>query len=168
MRRAAMFLVLCSGCGSSAPTSPGQGSSGIECPSAPCATTERCCAAPSAPQVFTCASACVTAADDLACLQPSDCSGAAPTCCVTAVLSGTGLATSSTCHVQSLGTACTATASCPSSVTALCDVTEVGPLCAAAADCAAGQSCCSLTLGGTTFSGCVASELATLGALRCL
>jgi hypothetical protein len=141
---------------------------GIDCPTAPCNTGEQCCAVPASTQLFACAAACPAPVDELACLRPSDCGGTTPTCCATAALTGTGLVTATTCKLESVGTACVAAASCPASLTASCGAAEAGPLCSTAADCTAGNSCCSVTISGAAFFGCVTSDLATLGGLSCL
>jgi len=145
----------------------GGAGSGIDCPTAPCASGDRCCASPGSSQVFACAAACASTADDLGCLKPSDCSGATPTCCATAVLAGTGLVTASTCTARSVTTQCTEKSACTSVVSASCGNTEIVPLCAVAADCVSGTSCCDLTISGSTYSGCVSSGLAMFGGLTC-
>jgi hypothetical protein len=136
---------------------PADSGTGVNCPDTPCSNGEVCCADPTANPMVACAATC-DPSDNVACLQPSDCSGDTPVCCVDAVMTSQGLS----CTISTSSSQCTTGAACPSNVSMNCGE-ETFPMCNSSADCASDDSCCPLPMRGLTVRGCVSSSYHFMG-----
>jgi hypothetical protein len=152
-------------------TTDGGGATTIDCPSMPCTGGASCCAQLTGDAGFVCSNSCAST-NTLDCLKPSDCSGT-NVCCATAVIDDpTGTVPSCIqAGAKSATTACVAQSKCPGNIAVSCDATDVVQLCNTSADCAGQKGgytdCCQVTLGGSTFSGCVTSLIAGFAGLKC-
>ncbi len=71
------------------------------------------------------------------------------------------------CDVQSVSTQCTTKAACHSSIALSCTATDTVPMCTTGTDCAAGDECCTVSVGGQNMQGCVSTMIADLAKLTC-
>jgi hypothetical protein len=152
---------------SEASTGGETGSSTVDCPTAPCGTGLGCCAQLTGDAGFKCKASCT---DTIDCLKPSDCSGATPICCATAVVDDpTG--TFPTCvetGTKSVTTVCSSAAACPSDLSESCMATDVLRACSSPTDCkeAGYTACCGVPVDGTTVNACL-PEIAS-AFLKCM
>jgi hypothetical protein len=152
---------------SEASTADGTGSSTVGCPVDPCGTGLGCCAQLTGDAGFKCKASCT---DTIDCLKPSDCSGATPICCATAVVDDpTG--TFPTCvetGTKSVTTVCSSAAACPSDLSESCMATDVLRACSSPTDCkeAGYTACCGVPVDGTTVNACL-PEIAS-AFLKCM
>ena len=149
---------------SSSGSSSGSNDAGSTCPAVACPGSEVCCA-DLATDTAVCNASC-PAADTIACVGPSDCSGSTPDCCATDVLDGMDAGESFPhCYTASLTTTCVA--KCVSSIQISCNATETLHVCQANADCSgdtANPNCCVVA----GYHVCVSNLLKGLGGLSCL
>ena len=133
-----------------------------------CTVDKVCCAMPGATTTFACmAPAACPQADQISCDGPDECGGATPTCC--GVYAGNGTGTYPQCGVATLGTSCTATASCPTHLETSCTDTTKVQLCHIKADCtdATNNQCCTFTSNGAALTFCIDSFTASAGGAVC-
>lgn len=140
---------------SSSSSSGNSGSGGILCPTAPCTSTETCCADPTGKTVA-CQPNC-SSKDVLTCLRPSDCPG--QDCCATVNVAGQA----PNCTAQWMSTKCE---TCTTQISFTCQGTDTLHLCEAASDCSkdiASPNCCDLN----GVYACVSTTLRYQGMLTC-
>jgi hypothetical protein len=150
------------------PVEAGEGSSTINCPTAPCGSGLGCCVQLTGDAGFKCEATCD---NTIECLKPTDCSGSTPVCCATAVIDGTGTfpgCVESTSAFKSVTTTCESAAACPSDLKYSCKATDVVRACAAKSECTEPgyTDCCGLPVDGTTLYACVPTLAAAF--LTCL
>jgi hypothetical protein len=138
---------------------------GPNCPTTPCTGGMVCCAdvtAKDAGDALSCKTSCASD-DTLGCSTPADCASGS-VCCVTAVL---GAGTFPDC-VSSVSSACVT--SCPSAESLACSTTEIVQACTTDKDCTdkAYPACCTITFGGTPYSGCLVNEAKLDPSLKCM
>lgn len=134
-----------------------------------CTVNQVCCAAPGATTTFSCtAMASCPQADQITCDGPDECGGATPTCCGVYMADGTGSYPS--CGIATLGTSCTATASCPTHLGTSCTDTSKVQLCHTAADCLdpSNKNCCTFnTSNGASLTFCIDGFTAAAAGATC-
>ena len=134
---------------------------------APCSLDQVCCTMPGAQTTFACVApgSCPTA-DKISCDGPEDCMGG-QICCGTYAPDGTG--NPPQCGVASLGTACNASASCPTHLANSCSQTSTVTLCHHRAECtdATNNRCCTFTSGAAALTFCIDATTANLGGATC-
>jgi hypothetical protein len=134
---------------------------------APCRLDQVCCAMPGATTTFSCvAPGSCPMADKITCDGPDECSGG-QVCCGTYVPDGTG--NPPQCGITSLGTACTASASCPTNLANSCSQTSTVTLCHHKAECTDSQNnqCCTFSSGAAALTFCIDGTTASLGGATC-
>ena len=135
----------------------------------PCTLNQVCCAMPGATTTFGCTmpSAC-PAADQIKCDGPDECGGSTPTCCGVYMADGTG--SYPNCGIATLGTSCTATASCTTHIGQSCTDTSKVQICHMNAECTdpTNNQCCTFTTsGGGMLTFCIDSFTAGAAGATC-
>jgi len=134
---------------------------------AACTLDKVCCAMPGATTTFGCvAPGSCPMADKISCDGPQDCTGG-QICCGTYVPDGTG--NPPQCGIASLGTACAASASCPTNLANSCSQTTTVTLCHHKAECTDPQNnqCCTFSSGAAALTFCIDGTTASLGGATC-
>jgi hypothetical protein len=138
----------------------------VDCPSAPCAAGQVCCAEPAnGGLLLQCETApCANRVGPVACTSPAGCGQGAPYCCGTFVL---GPPVGLFCTVASATTSCTA--ACVTNIAPTCTQTDTPRLCATPADCEPQHPlCCGYGLGQFTENTCLNAMEQNLLAATCM